>query len=124
MVRKKKEKPKTVKEIMAEIIDYGELEKKKPKDKSMLPRKMITVVKEEKPLKWFEKPMSADMFTIKKHMDRYYARHNEWGERVWIGPYEKRSDVTAIIKEYVNNSVLKPLERKEISNLHSVLIDI
>jgi hypothetical protein len=123
----KKRKPKlTPEEIMARIIDHDQLKERKESVKQAVkeeeskiePKKEI-----KKEFKWFEKPMTKDKFTIKKHNGAYYAQYEGWKENVWIGAYETEKDVEDVIKMYVKETKKNPINRN-IKNVHSVILDI
>ena len=88
-----------------------------------LPKKMI---KDEKPveLKWFQKKITEDSFTIKQDKKgKFYAHHNEWKDRVWIGPYDSKEEIDKVIDSYVSVTKKPFGSRKELKNVHSILIE-
>jgi hypothetical protein len=73
---------------------------------------------------WYKRPLDKGEFSYKLAKNgRYYARHNEWSGRIWIGPYKKVDDVNAIIDSYITESLKSPLNRKYDESIHSVVID-
>ena len=73
---------------------------------------------------WFRRPLGENEFTHKLAKNgRYYVRHKEWSERVWIGPYRDINDVKTIIQSYVVESLKSNLDKKMDSSIHSVIID-
>ena len=73
---------------------------------------------------WYKRPLDKSEFSYKLAKNgRYYARHNEWGKRIWIGPYKDVSDMTAIIDSYITESLKGSLDRKYDESIHSVVID-
>ena len=82
--------------------------------------------KEEKPveLKWFQKQITEDCFEIKQDKKgKFYAHHNEWKERIWIGPYGLKEDIDKVIASYVSVTKKPFGSRKELKNVHSILIE-
>ena len=80
-------------------------------------------VKKPKKLKWYQKQITADQFTSRKGKDgKIYGHHEEWKKNIWIGPYDSVEDLNKVIASYVSTTK-KPLgQRKEIKNLHSVIM--
>lgn len=73
---------------------------------------------------WYRRPLDKSEFTYKFAKNgRYYARHNEWSKRVWIGPYKDISDVNSIIDSYVTESLKGSLNRGYNEEIHSVIIE-
>jgi hypothetical protein len=90
--------------------------------------KSVDITKKEdtadKPTPWYRRPLKADEFISKLAKNgRYYARHNEWGKTIWIGPYKDIKDVNNIIKSYVIESLKGSLSRKYNEEIHSVVIE-
>jgi hypothetical protein len=78
----------------------------------------------DKPTPWYKRPLDKSEFSHKLAKNgRYYVRHKEWGERVWIGPYRNINDVNAIIDSYVVESLKGSLDRKYDESIHSLIID-
>ena len=78
----------------------------------------------DKPTPWYKRPLTETEFRHKLAKDgRYYIRHKEWGERTWIGPYRNMTDVDAVIKSYVTESLKGPLDRRYDNSIHSIVVD-
>lgn len=126
--KKKASKPRRKKEstaeIMEAIIDRKALEERK---RLAMPRKLTeeekaTVVK-TKALRWFQKPISeADFIRLKDNDGKVYARHTAWKDTVLIGPYNTSAELEAVIAEYVKNAKRSVMKRKQVKNLHSVVL--
>lgn len=87
--------------------------------------KAVSIEDKVKQLPWYRRPIERSAFTSRKAKDgKYYVRHKEWAETIWIGPYLTLTDCDDIITSYVEKSSVKPLDKitpnKEI---HSVYID-
>ena len=77
-----------------------------------------------KPLPWYRRPLDKSEFSYRLAKNgRYYVRHKEWSNCVWIGPYRNVEDIKAIVDSYVMESLKNNLERKCDSSIHSVIID-
>lgn len=88
--------------------------------------KNVSIEEKINELPWYKRPIERDAFTFKKaHNGKYYVRHNEWCEKIWIGPYSTIKDVDNIIKSYVEKSLITPLNRVVPSDneIHSVYIE-
>lgn len=73
---------------------------------------------------WYKRPIERTAFTIKKAKDgKFYAQHNEWAKRVWIGPYQSEDATNSIIDSYVMESLKGSLDKKLSSSIHSVIVD-
>jgi hypothetical protein len=73
---------------------------------------------------WYKRPLDKGEFSYKLAKNgRYYARHNEWSSRVWIGPYKDADAVNEAINSYVIESLKGSLDAKCYGNIHSVVID-
>lgn len=126
--KKKASKPRRKKEstaeIMEAIIDREALEERK---RLAMPRKLTekekaTVVK-TKAIRWFQKPISeADFIRLKGNDGKAYARHAAWKNTVLIGPYDTSAELEAVIAEYVKNAKRSIMKRKQVKNLHSVVL--
>ena len=123
----KKRKPKlSPEEIMERIIDREQLQERKenilkPKEEEK-PKEEVKEVKKE--VKWFEKPMTKDKFKVIEHTDnKWYAQYEGWKTNVWIGGYDTEKDVNDVIKSYIKETKKPPMYRN-ITNVHSVLLDI
>lgn len=123
----KKRKPKlSPEEIMERIIDKDSLKERKEnilKPKEEETTKEEVKKEEKKELKWFEKPMTKDKFTVKELNGKYYAQYEGWKQNVWIGAYESEKEVEDVIKMYVKETKKKQIDRN-IKNVHSVILDI
>ena len=79
---------------------------------------------EVKHLPWYRRPLDKSEFRYKLAKNgRYYVRHKEWGNTVWIGPYTTVDVVEKIIESYVVESLKDTLDKKTDSSIHSVIID-
>lgn len=114
-------KKKLTNKDMEGIIDFDELERRK----KALPKKRVIAKKDEpKEPKWFEKVMTPDDFVLLTDKDKaFYVRHKQWKESVMAGPYKDRAEAEKIVDAYVKNSKKKPLKRKPIANLHSLVVE-
>ena len=84
-----------------------------------LPRKRADI----KP-KWFESEINECDFTLRQDSNgMFYGHHKEWKNRVWIGPYSTEEALNKVISDYAINSKRSPSNRKEIKNLHSILME-
>lgn len=73
---------------------------------------------------WYKRPIERTAFTIKKAKDgKFYAQHNEWSKRVWIGPYQTEDTTNKIIDSYVMESLKGSLDKKLSNSVHSVVIE-
>lgn len=73
---------------------------------------------------WYKRPIEREAFSIKESKDgKFYAQHNEWSKRVWIGPYQSEDAVNKIIDSYVMESLKGSLDKKLPNSIHSVLIE-
>ena len=82
-----------------------------------------TEIKEVK-APWYRRPIEREAFSIKEGKDgKYYAQHNEWSKRVWIGPYASMDKVNKIIDAYVDESLKGTLAKKTMDSIHSVIIE-
>lgn len=82
-----------------------------------------TEIKEVK-TPWYRRPIEREAFSIKEGKDgKFYAQHNEWSKRVWIGPYASMDKVNKIIDAYVDESLKGTLAKKTMDSIHSVIIE-
>lgn len=73
---------------------------------------------------WYRRPIEREAFSIKEGKDgKFYAQHNEWSKRVWIGPYASMDKVNKIIDAYVDESLKGTLAKKTMDSIHSVIIE-
>lgn len=73
---------------------------------------------------WYRRPIEREAFSIKEGKDgKFYAQHNEWSKRVWIGPYASIDKVNKIIDAYVDESLKGTLAKKTMDSIHSVIIE-
>ena len=75
---------------------------------------------------WYKRPLEKGEFKYRLAKNgKYYIRHNEWSEVVWIGPYNNPSEVESIVNSYIEESLKNPLDRKFLNHgvVHSVTID-
>ena len=87
--------------------------------------KEATIEEKIDKLPWHMKPIEKTAFKHRKAKDgQYYVRHNEWSDKVWIGPYKSITDVHKVIKSYIELSKEEPLNRITATNdLHSVYVE-
>lgn len=87
--------------------------------------KSISIEEKVKQLPWYRRPIERGAFTSRKAKDgKYYVRHEEWAETIWIGPYKSPKDCDDIINSYVEKSFVKPLDRITVDKkIHSVYVD-
>jgi len=87
--------------------------------------KSISIEEKVKQLPWYKRPIERGAFTSRKAKDgKYYVRHEEWAETIWIGPYKSMKDCDDIINSYVEKSSVKPLDRiTPDREIHSVYVD-
>jgi hypothetical protein len=84
------------------------------------------VVTEAKTIKlpWYKRPLTEDEFIIRKGKDKnFYVHHNEWSEKIYIGPYKTINDAGDIVKLYIKVSLKEPVTKKIDENVHSLSID-
>jgi hypothetical protein len=73
---------------------------------------------------WYKRPLDKSEFSYKLAKNgRYYVRHKEWGNTVWVGPYTTIDAAERIIESYVVESLKDTLDKKADSSIHSVIID-
>ena len=73
---------------------------------------------------WYRKPIERAAFSIKEGKDgKFYAHHNEWSKRIWIGPYKTKDDANQVINDYVMESLKGNLYGKKESSIHSTIIE-
>lgn len=86
-----------------------------------LPKKITSKVKVQQ---WYEQPITMDCFEVKVGNDKmYYARHLQWKEKIYIGPYETKEDVEKVLSDYIKNAKKDRMKRREVKNLHSAIIE-
>lgn len=87
--------------------------------------KPVSIEEKVKQLPWYRRPIEREAFTSRKAKDgKYYVRHIEWAERIWIGPYRTLKDCDDIINSYVVTSNIKPLDRiSPDREIHSVYVN-
>ena len=129
MAKKVEKKKKTIKEIMANIIDEESLNKRKKEiieknDEKIIElnenRSKVEIIEDKK---WWELPMEKEKFKCKSHEGKYYAQYEGWNKNLWIGPYETKKDLNNVIKSYIEETKKNVLERN-IQNIHSILLDM
>ena len=89
-------------------------------------RKVQTQTVEIKEVKtpWYKRPIEREAFSIKKGKNgKFYAQHNEWSKRVWIGPYHSEDEASKIIDSYIEESLKGSLHKKPMDSIHSVIVD-
>ncbi len=80
--------------------------------------------KRQKEPKWFQKQISAEDFVVKTGKNgKIYGHHKEWKNAVWIGPYETEEEINKVIASYVSVTKKPFGQRKEIKNIHSIIIN-
>jgi hypothetical protein len=122
MAKKKKQKLTTA-EIMKIIIDEDLLKERKETAASAITKS--TIIKEEKFIikpKWFETQIKKSDFIIKEYENKFYARHNEWKNNIWIGAYDSEKELNDVINSYVKETKKKPMDRN-IKGIKSILIE-
>lgn len=81
----------------------------------------------DKKIPWYKRVLNKDEFICKLAKNgRWYARHNEWSKRIWIGPYKEKSDCESTIDSYIKVSQQNSILDKVISstsNVHSLVIE-
>lgn len=86
--------------------------------KSHLPKKRQT-----KP-KWFETQITTEQFeTRKDKKGKFYGHHEAWKNNTWIGPYDNEDELNKVIASYVSVSKKPFGKRKELKNVHSIVIE-
>lgn len=119
----KKEKV-SAKELMDSVIDLELLEKRKEKaNKSKKEEKVIEEIKVE--LKWFQKPMLKEKFSIIEKNNQFYIHYLEWKPNIFIGPYEDKSIADLIIEMYVKETKKTNLLKRRFKTdiIHSLLLN-
>jgi len=78
----------------------------------------------QKELKWFEKCMDDGAFELRTGKDEnFYLHYNEWKETIWIGPYKSEEEANKIVASYIKETKKPFGKRKEIKNVHSIIIE-
>lgn len=73
---------------------------------------------------WYKKTLTPDDFIIKHdENNNFYARHVEWKNTIWIGPYASKEELEKVLKTYINSTKKPYGARKNVKNLHSTIID-
>lgn len=119
MVVKKNSKTKkklTSSEIMEQVIDVEELEKRK---QTLIKEEVVTI----KEKRWWELPMKKTLFKTEKYKGKFYGQYEGWSENVWIGPYDTEKQLNDVIKSYVEETK-KPVMDRNIENVHSIVLKI
>ena len=81
-------------------------------------------VKKPKKLKWFQKQITADQFVTRKGKNgKFYGHHTDWKSKIWMGPYDTEEELNKVIASYASTTKKPFGQRKEIKNLHSVIIE-
>lgn len=118
----KKEKRKSIKEIMENIIDKEALEKRK--NSSKVNTKVENKPKEEEKSKqWFQLPMEREKFSIHEKNKKFYLRYTEWSKGVYAGVYDKKEECDELIENYIKISSNKNILDRNIPNVHSIIIE-
>ena len=87
-----------------------------------LTKPSVHVTQEKLP--WYKRPLDRTEFVFRLAKNgKYYIKHKEWANGIWIGPYTSVVDVENIITSYLVESLKQPLDRKVNSNIHSVTIE-
>jgi len=74
--------------------------------------------------KWYEKPISKDDFvSMTDKNGKVYGRHKEWKKTIWIGPYDTDEELSKVIASYVSVTKKPFGNRKEIKNIHSIIMN-
>lgn len=80
--------------------------------------------KKKKEPKWFEGNITSDCFTIKKdNKGKFYGHHKAWKSNIWIGPYDSEEELNKVIASYVTITKKPFGQRKELKNVHSIIIE-
>lgn len=124
MVKIKKNKttktdPKKLREL---VVDEDLLEQRRQNNQSQKKKIPLDLLQSYKPYtKWNN--MQADKFIIREYESKFYGHYEEWGDRIWIGPYDNEEELNKVIMSYVKETKKDPLKRN-INNIHSILIDL
>lgn len=95
---------------------------KKRRDREITPQMTEPTI--QTPVPWYKRPLTKEEFSYKLAKNgRYYVRHKDWSEKVWIGPYRNTEDIKAVVQSYVTESLKGSLMRKYDESIHSVIID-
>lgn len=74
--------------------------------------------------KWFEGQITPEQFeTRKDKKGKFYGHHEAWKSTIWIGPYDTEEELNKVIASYVSTTKKPFGKRKEIKNVHSVIIN-
>lgn len=110
----------SAKELMDSVVDLELLEKRRLKKKEK-----IEEIKEDKiiELKWFQKPMDINKFSIIEKDNKFYIHYSDWSEKIHIGPYDTIDDVNSIIDMYIKETKKSNILKRKFktNNIHSVL---
>ena len=73
---------------------------------------------------WYRRPIEREAFSIREGKNgQFYAQHNEWSKRVWIGPYQSEDAVNKVIDSYVEESLKGNLDKKPTNSIHSIVVE-
>ena len=80
--------------------------------------------KRQRELKWYQKQILPEDFISRKDKNgKIYGHHKEWKNTIWIGPYETEEEINKVISSYVSVTKKPFGQRKEIKNVHSIIIN-
>lgn len=118
--KKKTTEKRDTKEIMSEIINealLAERKKKQTKEKEVISQESQNKAISENELPWWKKELSIDKFSIITYKNKLYGHYEDWGEKVYIGPYENEEELKSIFKDYVNRKI-------DTKKVHSIVLNI
>ncbi len=98
-----------------------------PKKSNHLPKKIKKESRkaEQPEPKWFEKQITSDQFEIKQGKNgKFYSRHKEWKNNIWIGPYDSKEAVDKVINSYVSVTKKPFGEREPLKNVRSFIGEV
>ena len=119
----KKEKV-SAKELMNSVIDLELLEKRKERTNKSK-KKEETIEENKIDLKWFQKPMLKENFSITEKNGQFYVHYSEWKSNIFIGPYEDISIANLIIEMYIKETKKTNLLKRRFKTdiIHSLLLN-
>lgn len=111
------------KELMDSVIDLDLLEKRK----NNKPKKKEIKQQEEKDveLKWFQKPMLKENFSVIEKDKKLYIHYSEWSSNVYIGPYKNNDEVESIIEMYIKETKKTNILKRKFNTekIHSIILN-
>lgn len=105
------------------LLEANKLKRQEQEKKKNDKQQFKKEIKEEKPLKWYDKNINISDFIVKEYNNEWYGQVKYWKNNIWIGPYQSNDEINKIIKEYVNE-LKKPVLNRKFKNIHSILLKL